>query len=112
MSFRPGAWSISRCPGFWGILAVLDERIIGFLFGTIEAFYDGDHFCVREMVVALGAQRRGTGGRLLEEAESRLRGRGVSEVYLMTSRGNGTGEFYEKNGYAFWDSMAIMGKSL
>ncbi len=50
-----------------------DERILGFLFGMIETFYDGDHFCIREMAVAPSAQRRGSGSRLLQEAESRLR---------------------------------------
>ncbi len=103
---------IFSSPGSWGIAASSAQRLVAFLIGNIEAFYDGDHFCLREMVVATEAQRRGLGSRLLAEAERRLRAQGVSEVYLLTSRGNGTAEFYEKNGYAGWTTMTMMGKAI
>ena len=75
-------------------------------------FYDCEHFCLREMIVAGDEQRRGVGSRLLKEAHLALLRKGVSEAYLFTSRENGTSEFYEKNGYAPWTAMTMMGNVL
>lgn len=99
-------------PGFFGIAGFVDERIVGFILGNVEVFYDCEHFCLREMAVAGGEQRQGVGSRLLDEADLRLLRKGVSEAYLFTSRENGTSEFYEKNGYVPWTTMTMMGKML
>jgi len=52
--------------------------VIGFALGHIEVFYDGRHFCLRELAVSPGAQRQGVGARLLRHVEKRLADAGVS----------------------------------
>ncbi|MHB9144268.1 MAG: GNAT family N-acetyltransferase [Symbiobacteriia bacterium] len=103
---------IHAAPNFIGALCIDDGAIKGAVFGNLEQFFDCTHYNLREMFVSPDLQGTGVGSRLLEALEEHLKGLGVGTVYLFTSRGNQTSQFYQKNGFAVWESMAMMGKDL
>lgn len=55
---------------------------------------------------------KGIGTLLLDEFMSRLKDRGINEVYLFTSRTDLTEKFYQKRGFKSWNSMVMMGREL
>ncbi|MCB2312953.1 GNAT family N-acetyltransferase [Clostridium tagluense] len=97
---------------FEGVLYVEDEQIKGAIFGNYEQFYDGIHYNLREMFISNELQGQGIGSKLINELEKRLKGIGVTTIILFTSKENKTSEFYSKNNFTEWDSMAMMGKDL
>ncbi|MCB2300749.1 GNAT family N-acetyltransferase [Clostridium tagluense] len=97
---------------FEGVLYVEDEQIKGAIFGNYEQFYDGIHYNLREMFISNELQGQGLGSKLLNELEKRLKEIGVTTIILFTSKGNKTSEFYLKNNFTEWYSMAMMGKDL
>ncbi|GCD11576.1 GNAT family N-acetyltransferase [Clostridium tagluense] len=97
---------------FEGVLYVEDEQIKGAIFGNYEQFYDGVHYNLREMFISNELQGQGIGSKLLNELEKRLKGIGVTTIILFTSKENKTSEFYLRNNFTEWDSMAMMGKDL
>ncbi|MFN7252472.1 MAG: GNAT family N-acetyltransferase [Anaerobacillus sp.] len=103
---------ISNCPHFEGVLFVEQGIFKGAIFGNYEQFYDGKHYNLREMFVATDQQGTGIGTRLLCELEMTLNENGITTMMLFTSKGNKTSDFYMKNGFSEWTSMAMMGKAI
>jgi aminoglycoside 6'-N-acetyltransferase I len=99
-------------PNFEGVIYVEEGQIKGAIFGNYEQFYDGLHYNLREMFVSTELQGTGIGSKLLIEFENHLRDIGVTTLILFTGKGNQTCEFYLKNGFSEWTSMAIMGKDI
>lgn len=64
------------------------------------------------MFVSNDQQGSGIGTRLLFELETTLNEVGVTTLMLFTSKGNKTSDFYIKNGFSEWTSMAMMGKEI
>lgn len=48
----------------------------------------------------------------MEEFEKRLRSRGIDKVYLFTSKGERTEDFFIKRGFNTWHGMILMGKDI
>lgn len=99
-------------PNFEGVLYMKDGEIEGAIFGNYEQYYDGIHYNLKELFVSNELQGRGIGRRLIKELEVRLKALGVTTIVLFTSKGNGTNNFYLKNNFLEWTTMAIMGKDI
>lgn len=99
-------------PNFAGALYVDENAIKGAIFGNGEQFYNGLHFCLKEMFISTELQGTGIGSSLLRHFEDQLKKRGVTTVYLFTSKGNQTSKFYQKNDFSEWSSMTMMGKDI
>lgn len=97
---------------FAGIIYIEDGQILGAIFGNYEQFYDGIHYNLKEMFVRTDLQRSGVGSKMLNEFEKQLKELGVTEIILFTSKGDQTFNFYIKNAFSHWDSLAILGKQL
>src|SRR5688500_9703538 len=52
-------------PGFYGLIATVDDKTIGFAIGYIESWDHSKHFFLKEMCVATEKQRHGVGTALL-----------------------------------------------
>ena len=98
-------------PNFTGVLFI-ENQIRGAILGHREQWYKGLHFYLREIFVINELQGKGIGSVMLRALEDHLRGLDVNTIYLLTSKGNKTYEFYHKNGFVEWDSMTMMGKSI
>jgi len=99
-------------PNFEGILYVEDEQVKGAIFGNYEQFYEGVHYNLREMFISKELQGKGIGSKLMNELGGRLKELGVTTIILFSSKGNKTSEFYLKNDFSEWSSMAMMGKDI
>lgn len=99
-------------PNFEGVLYLEYGQVKGAIFGNYEQFYDGIHYNLREMFISNDLHGKGIGSKLLNELEKRLKGLGVTTIILFTSKENKTINFYLKNDFLEWDSMAMMGKDI
>lgn len=102
-----------NCEGFYGLVCYNnDNSIIGMILGNHEYFYNGMHFNIKEFCVDIKLRGQGVGSELLDEFLKRLEEKGIDEVILFTSRTDGTEGFYNKRGFASFNSMVMMGKPL
>lgn len=103
---------ILHTPNFHGLICLEEGKVAGCILGNREKFYDGIHFCLKEMFVANHLQGRGIGRRMLDHFFPVLRENGVTFVYLFTLRGGSTCRFYENNGFVEIKDMMMMSRSL
>ena len=101
-----------NCEGAYGIVAYEDKKICGMILGCEEEFYTGIVFNVKEFCINNKIRGKGFGTRILEEFQERLKSKGISEIILLTLRGNSTEGFYQKKGFVNYDKMIVMGKQL
>ena len=90
---------IIRTPCFVGYVYGNKEKIIAFIFGKIDNYFDGILYEVAELAVDPSIQRGGIGSKVMSLLESRLKGLGVGAISLNTSRHLPAYAFYKKNGY-------------
>ena len=89
-----------RTPGFVGYVFAEKEKIIAFIFGTIDNYFDGTLYEISELAVDPSVQRGGSGTQAINLLEARLKNLGVDAISLNTSRHLPAYAFYKKNGYA------------
>ena len=92
----------------WFLVGVLDGKLIA----TCMAGYDGHRGWINYLAVSPHHRRRGFAGRMMKEAESRLKSAGCPKINLQIRSSNREViGFYEKIGYAA-DDVVSMGKRL
>lgn len=96
--------------GFSGLMVYYKGVLAGMILGEKEQYFNGVIFTIKEFCVSNELRNLGIGSKLLEEFEGRLQEQGVNEVILLTSRSNGTEEFYKKRGLSTYLGMVVMGK--
>ena len=101
-----------RTPGFFGLLAKSEERIVGFALGCVEQWHTSNHFHLREICVAPALQRRGVGSELMGALEDNLREAGVGRIILHTARDSDAQAFYDRCGFGTSARMVMMSKWL
>jgi aminoglycoside 6'-N-acetyltransferase I len=102
-----------KTPGFHGVLAASDNKLLGFAMGHTEQWQRGKkHFYLQEMCVLPGYQRRGVGSGLVQTLCDVLARMDVETVYLLTARASAVQAFYEKLGLQANAKMIMMGKKL
>lgn len=57
-------------------------------------------------------QGKGYGRKLLKQFMEKLKGEGITNVFLLTLHGNSTEGFYKNNGFNSDENMVIMSKKL
>ena len=107
-SALPRVQEIAGTPGFIGLKAVDEGRMVGFVMGYKESFGGGSDFSLKEMCVVPELQRQGIGKALLEELKKQLRKAGARTLYLLTSKEGPAARFYEKNGFQTSNKMFMM----
>jgi ribosomal protein S18 acetylase RimI-like enzyme len=85
----------------------------GRLVGTALGGWDGRRAYVYHLAVAPNAQRRGVGGRLMDELEERFRARGALKAKLQVLAGNEVSRaFFAARGYLVESDCEPWGKEL
>lgn len=97
---------------FYGIVAYMDGQPSGFILGHEEQYYNGIHFNIKEFCVKNEMRSLGFGKKIFDEFEKRLKLRGISQIVLLTLKGETTEGFYQKRGLETYGDMIIMGKEL
>ena len=105
--------AIAATPGFAGfVLRRADGSIPAMVVGNREPWFDGEHFCIREMCVRAADQRQGRGTRLLRHLEAWFQEAGIDRVYLLTVRNGAAEAFYRRSGYAGNQCMRVMSRQI
>lgn len=99
-----------NCESAYGLVAYEDEVICGMILGSEEQYYNGIMFNIKEFCVRNNIRNKGFGTKILEEFEKCLKGKGITEIILFTSKDDGTKGFYEKMGLHSYNEMVMMGK--
>jgi len=91
--------SFSEFPRFLGLGHIRENRPVAFVMGWGERWSNGWVFHIKEMGVALAAQRSGVGRELLSTFERHLVTQNYMSVYLETGASTPAQQFYEHCGY-------------
>ncbi len=85
----------------------------GEIIGTIIGGFDGRRGLIYHLAVAASFRGQGIGSRLMDEVETRLRGKGCLKCYLLVTVDNEEAmEYYERHGWAYMDGVKLYGKEL
>lgn len=98
--------------GSYGMAAYENKELVGMILGRKETYYDAEIFEIKEFCVDVKMKGNGFGSEILEEFTKRLKSKGISRIFLFTSRGDATEGFYKKHNFDTWDDMIIMGKDI
>ncbi len=101
------------CRGAFGLICFDDnDRFAGAILGNPEVYFDCKQFFIKDFFVSVVLQGQGIGTLLMAEFEKRLADKGIDKVYLFTSKGEQTEDFYKKRGFRTWSGMVLMGKDI
>ena len=90
------------------LVGTVDDRVVA----TVMAGYEGHRGWINYLAVSPSLRRQGLGRRIMEEAETRLRGMDCPKINLQVRHKNvGVIAFYERIGY-IRDEVASLGKRL
>lgn len=94
-------------PYFLGLSAIVNDELIGFLFGNFEPYQKSSQYIIKEMCVKTKNQRTGVGKKLLSELNSLLKKSNAATSYLLTRKGSPAESFYLNSGYLLSESMGL-----
>ena len=100
--------NMMRTNTFIGKALFFDNDLKGIILGQKEQYYDGIHFQIQEFCVKNTEQNKGYGKKLLQALKDELSKIGVTNTYLITSKGEKTEGYYSKRGFITSDSMILM----
>lgn len=101
------------CQGSFGLVCYDDNNdFAGVILGNPEIYFNCKQFFIKDFFVPLALQGKGIGSLLMAEFEKHLAAKGINKVYLFTSIGKRTEDFYKKRGFNTWHDMVLMGKNI
>ena len=93
---------------FIGKAIYCENDLKGIIWGQKEQYYNGIHFQIQEFCVKNTEQNKGFGKKLLQALKEELYSIGVTNIYLITSKGERTEGYYAKRGFVTSDYMVLM----
>jgi len=94
-----------------GMFLVAEEN--GQIIGTVIGGFDGRRGLIYHLAVAASSRGRGTGSRLMDAIESRLRAKGCLRCYLLVTSDNPEGmQYHQKHGWERMDGVVPFAKNL
>ncbi len=103
---------IINMPGYIGMAYYEENMIVGIIMGRTEQYYNGKHFQIMEFCIRSSMQGNGYGRKLLTLFIEKLKGKDITNVFLLTLHGKSTEGFYENNGFNSDEDMVMMSKKL
>lgn len=93
---------------FIGKAIYCENDLKGIIWGQKEQYYNGIHFQIQEFCVKKTEQNKGYGKALLQALKTELSAIGVTNIYLITSKGERTEGYYTKRGFITSNYMILM----
>lgn len=90
-----------------GLACYIDDELVGVILGRKEQYYDGVHFQIQEFYISNNTQGLGIGTALLDTFKAELSKEGITQIYLVTLKGERTEGFYNKKGFKT-DELSIL----
>jgi len=103
---------IYNMPWSHSVVAIEEERIIGFAIGYIERWHQGKSFYLKEMCIDSTKQRSGIGTKIMDVLCQNLVSQGVKKIYLLTAQDSPAAAFYEKRGFCHNSKIIMMSKTV
>ena len=100
--------NMMRTNTFIGKAIYFEDNLKGIIWGQKEQYYNGMHFQIQEFCVKTGEQNKGYGSALLQALENELSEIGIVNIYLITSKGKKTEDYYSRRGFVTSDQMILM----
>ncbi|WP_294465910.1 GNAT family N-acetyltransferase [uncultured Ruminococcus sp.] len=100
--------NMMRTNTFIGKAIYFEDNLKGIIWGQKEQYYNGMHFQIQEFCVKTGEQNKGYGSALLQALENELSEIGIVNIYLITSKGEKTEDYYSRRGFVTSDQMILM----
>lgn len=97
---------------FVGKALIEGDQLIGMIWGQKEQFYNGVHFQIQEFCVKSNLQGKGYGSMLLSALRDTLQTDNISNIYLITAKGERTEGYYLRKGFKTSSDMILMSQSL
>ena len=105
-------YEIYRTPGFVGLVALEDDKVLGAVLGSLETWFEGYMYNLKEMFVDKNLKGNGIGSILFSHLENELKNKDVTSINLFTSKGDLTERFYLNNGCETEEEMIMMCKNI
>lgn len=99
-------------PGFKAVVVYDDKKLIGFVFGHIKHWWQGNEFFIQEMCVLQEQQNKGIGSKLMDYMLQSLKIDDVVTVSLLTDRGIPAENFYKKSGFEEIERLVFYSKDV
>lgn len=93
---------------FVGKAIYCENDLKGIIWGQKEQYYNGIYFQIQEFCIKNTEQNKGYGKALLQALKEELSTIGVTNTYLITSKGERTEGYYAKRGFITSDYMILM----
>ena len=100
--------NMMRTNTFIGKAIYFEDNLKGIIWGQKEQYYNGMHFQIQEFCVKTAEQNKGYGSALLQALENELSEIGIVNIYLITSKGKKTEDYYSRRGFVTSDQMILM----
>lgn len=100
--------NMMRTNTFIGKAIYFEDNLKGIIWGQKEQYYNGMHFQIQEFCVKTAEQNKGYGSALLQALENELSEIGIVNIYLITSKGEKTEDYYSRRGFVTFDQMILM----
>ncbi|MCC5614534.1 GNAT family N-acetyltransferase [Nostoc sp. CHAB 5836] len=94
------------------IVAILEDRIVGFAIGYIEIWFQGKSFYLKEMCIDSTRQRSGIGTKIMDVLSQNLVSQNVNKIYLLTARDSPASAFYDQCGFCYNSKIIMMSKTV
>ena len=95
-------------PTFYGLVAIENGAVLGFAMGFIERWYEGYHYCLKELCVDTSRQRGGVGRSLVNALQETLPSKGVEMIYFSTVGNSSAEAFYTQCGFSRSSELVVM----
>lgn len=99
-------------PSSHSVVAIEEDRIIGFAIGYIERWQQGKTFYLQEICIDSTKQRSGIGTKIMDVLSQNLVSQGVNKIYLLTAPDSPASAFYEKCGFCTNSKRIMMSKTV
>lgn len=103
---------IFNTPGFIGIEAIVDSKLVAVIVGNHKHWWSGDEFFIQEMFVDQQHQGKGYGKVLYESLVTLLKEEQISTISLLTDKGIDAEFFYKSNGMKQIDRLIYLSKEI
>ena len=99
-------------PGFYGVLAIEEEVVIGLALGNKKIWWQGDELFIHEFGVHPQFEGRGIAKALLQHLEQYVRAEQLSAITLSTQYDVPAFEFYLHNGFRASEKTRFLFKNI
>jgi aminoglycoside 6'-N-acetyltransferase I len=91
---------ILESPSSFGLVAVIDNKVVGIALGVSKGYLDKNDFWLDEFSVDPNYQKQGIATKLMDELKRNLAEKEITKIYLVTKKNYPCVNLYKKEGFS------------